>query len=196
MSRDQNLQHFVSVLDKAIFHRLAAGSPERDLARRIFDALQKPGEPGRRADQASLPAQQYLPQALGTARRGPADLAAVADAFEALAPQLNWYQRKGSGSAGQIFADGHANASIVGTEGFERRTDVQVGVSLLAPNIQYVDHHHPPAEVYLVLSPGAWRQEQHPWHEPGLGGIVYNTPDIVHSMKSGNHPLFAVWCLN
>jgi hypothetical protein len=196
MTRDQNLQHFVSALDKAIFQRLATGSPERDLARRIFEALQKPGEPGQRADQAALPAQQYLPQALEMARSGPADLAAVADAFEALAPQLNWYRRKGSDAAGQTFANGHANASIIGAEGLERRTDVQVGVSLLAPNIQYVDHHHPPAEVYLVLSPGAWRQEQRPWHEPGLGGIVYNTPDIVHAMKSGDHPLFAVWCLD
>ncbi|MDY0883727.1 dimethylsulfonioproprionate lyase family protein [Dongia soli] len=196
MSRDQDLHRFIDALDKAIFQRLTPGSAEHDLARKIFDALKIPGEPGQQVDQEPLPAHQYLHKALETARSGPADLAAVADAFEALAPRLNWYRRKGSESAGPVFAEGHANTIIIGTEGLERRSDLQIGVSLLAPHIQYVDHHHPPPEVYLVLSPGAWRQEQGPWHEPGLGGIVYNTPDIVHAMKSGDHPLFAVWCLD
>jgi quercetin dioxygenase-like cupin family protein len=61
--------------------------------------------------------------------------------------------------------------------------------------VQYIDHHHPPAEVYLVLSPGAWRQADGPWHEPGIGGTVFNTPNIVHAMKSAEAPLLAIWCL-
>jgi hypothetical protein len=196
MNRDKDLQGFVSALDQALFCRLKSGSPEDLLARKIFARLDKVGEPSLQARQAPLPAQSYLPQALATVRGSGEDLAAVADAFEVLVPRLAWYRRAGSEAAGAPFADGHANAQILGPGGLERRSDLQIGVSLMAPNIQYVDHHHPPAEVYLVLSPGAWRQEQRPWQEPGTGGIVYNTPDIIHAMKSGGQPLFAIWCLD
>jgi hypothetical protein len=46
-----------------------------------------------------------------------------------------------------------------------------------------------------VLSPGSWRQDAKPWHEPGLGGVVYNHPNVVHAMRSTEAPLLAVWCL-
>jgi hypothetical protein len=56
-------------------------------------------------------------------------------------------------------------------------------------------HRHPPEELYAVLSPGSWRQDAKPWHEPGLGGVVYNHPNVVHAMRSTEAPLLAVWCL-
>jgi hypothetical protein len=39
----------------------------------------------------------------------------------------------------------------------------------------------------------ACQQGAEAWFEPGVGGIVYNPPDIVHAMKSGTSPLLAVW---
>ena len=84
---------------------------------------------------------------------------------------------------------------IVGPHGLEPRDDVWVGVSLLAPAVLYPDHRHLPEEIYLVLSKGYWRQESDAWLQPGIGGIVYNPPDIVHAMRSGEAPLFAIWCL-
>jgi hypothetical protein len=195
MTRDERLQHFVDVLDRALFHRLTPGSVEWRVAREIFGALKKAEAPGTNVPNPPLPAQQYLAWALDIARKDTKDLAAVADAFDDMEPGLGWYRRKGAEEAGQEFADGHANTIIIGPSGLERRSDVQIGVSLVAPNIQYADHHHPPAEIYLAMTPGAWRQERLPWIEPGVGGIVYNRPDVVHAMKSGNEPLFAVWCL-
>ena len=65
----------------------------------------------------------------------------------------------------------------------------------MAPNTRYPDHRHPPEEVYLVLSPGEWRQGDGAWHEPGPGGVVHNPPAIVHAMRSGDTPLLAIWCL-
>jgi quercetin dioxygenase-like cupin family protein len=95
------------------------------------------------------------------------------------------------------FAAGHANANLLGPypEALERRDDVWVGVSLMAPEITYPDHNHPPEEVYLALSRGYWRQNTHPWHEPGIGGVVYNPPGITHAMRSGPEPFLAIWCL-
>ena len=81
------------------------------------------------------------------------------------------------------------------TSARESPASVDQLVSLLAPHREYVDHHHPPPEVYLVLSPGEWRRRADPWFEPGVGGTVYNEPDVLHNMRSGNAPLFAFWCL-
>ena len=73
--------------------------------------------------------------------------------------------------------------------------DVQIGVTIMAPQTTYPDHRHPPEEVYIALSDGQWRQNDGPWNEPGIGGLVYNPENIVHSMRSGKEPLFAIWCL-
>jgi quercetin dioxygenase-like cupin family protein len=119
----------------------------------------------------------------------------LADGFAGIEPQLGWKIRAGAEMQGERFVNGHANATIIGPEGLEIRNDVWIGVSLLAPHIQYPDHRHPPEEVYVVLSGGQWRQERDPWHEPGIGGLVYNPPNVVHAMRSMELPLLALWFL-
>lgn len=195
MQREASLQLFLNALEPALLQRTTPGSSEAQLTNRIFAQLRKPQRQVSTPAQAPLPAQQYLAEALTFGRRNASDLAAVTDAFSALEPQLTWRRREIKGPGAEDFARGHANAYIVGPGGVEERSDVWIGASLMAPHVQYVDHHHPPAEVYLVLTPGSWRQDQAPWWEPGIGGIVYNQPDVVHAMKSGTTPLFAVWCL-
>jgi hypothetical protein len=133
--------------------------------------------------------------AVRTACAARPDIARVARAFEALEPSLAWSQRNGGPFASENFMEGHANAMVVGPGGLEARDDGWVGVSLLAPNVRYPDHQHRPEEVYLVLSPGEFRQADGPWFEPGIGGTVFNEPNIVHAMRSSSAPLFAVWCL-
>ena len=66
---------------------------------------------------------------------------------------------------------------------------------LVAPGVRYPDHHHPPEEIYVVLTPGEWRQQDMPWHQPGPGGVVHNPPGIVHAMRAGAVPLLALWFL-
>lgn len=46
--------------------------------------------------------------------------------------------------------------TILGPGGIEERDDVWVGATLMAPLVTYVDHDHPPEEVYLALTPGEW----------------------------------------
>jgi gentisate 1,2-dioxygenase len=77
----------------------------------------------------------------------------------------------------------------------EIRHDVWIGVSLMAPHMRYPDHRHRPEEIYVVLSDGQWRQASDPWHEPGIGGLVYNPPNVVHAMRSTERPLLALWFL-
>jgi quercetin dioxygenase-like cupin family protein len=165
------------------------------VATRIFGALESPANRDRAAPAARVPACEHLAAALAVARTGPGAIPALADALDAIAPRLAWYRRAGSQPAIGRFHDGHASAVVVGAGGLEARDDVRVGLSLMAPQVRYPDHQHPPEEIYVALTPGQWRQCDGPWHEPGAGGIVHNPPGIVHAMRSGASPLLAVWCL-
>ena len=84
---------------------------------------------------------------------------------------------------------------ICGPGGLEVRDDLWIGATLMAPGVTYVDHKHPPAEVYLSLAPGEWWNAEMPWIDPGLGGFIYNPPGIRHAMRAGPAPFLALWFL-
>jgi quercetin dioxygenase-like cupin family protein len=163
------------------------------VASKIFSALETHGDGSKPAQPATLAVCEHIAPALHGARQGPACIAELADAFEALTPRLEWWRRPGT-AAGEFF-DGHANARLVGPRGLEQRDDVIVGASLVAPGVSYPDHHHLPEEIYVVLTPGEWRQQARPWHTPGPGGVVHNPSNIVHAMRAGDAPLLALWFL-
>ncbi len=172
-----------------------AGPAAKKCIERVFTALRQPSPSGLNQP-ARLPGCRHLPMAVDAARSGSESLAKIAAAFAALEPELTWTRRpKTDGSESANFTDGHANAMIVGPNGFEPREDAWVGVSLLAPHVRYPDHDHSPEEVYLVLSEGKFQHGDSGWFEPGIGGSFYNTPNIRHAMASGDTPLFAIWCL-
>ncbi|MCX7383470.1 MAG: dimethylsulfonioproprionate lyase family protein [Alphaproteobacteria bacterium] len=138
----------------------------------------------------ALPVCTHIPAAIATARETPAG--ATAMALGDMLPFLRWTAR----ASDEPFASGHANSEIIGPAGLARSNRVRIGVSLVAPGITYPDHQHPPEEIYYVLSPGEWRQNAGPWHAPGIAGLVYNPPGIVHAMRAApTAPLLALWSL-
>jgi quercetin dioxygenase-like cupin family protein len=195
IARAPDLQRLLDLTAKAIAGSASPSEPARAAAARIFTALARSAPGGVATTPARLPACAHLAAALTAARAAGGATASLADAFAAIEPALAWYRRPGDDAASPDFRDGHANARIVGPGGLESREDAMIGVSLMAPRVRYPDHRHPPEEVYVVLSVGEWRQGDGPWHEPGPGGIVYNSPGIVHAMRSGKAPLLAIWCL-
>lgn len=160
----------------------------------VFARLAKPAACAA-ATPARLPAVAQLAPALALARAANAGVAKVADCLAALEPMLTWRRSARTAGHGAAFDEGYASAILVGTDGLERRDDVRIGISLMAPGLQFPDHDHPPAEIYLVLSGGEWRQEQREWWAPGRGGIVHNAPNITHAMRSTDAPLLAIWFL-
>lgn len=192
--RDRDLQAFLDSLRAAFAVAAVPGTAAHRTAALIFGALETPETAGT-VKPACQPAGVHLKAAVQNARAASDGVASHAAAIGTLAPRLAWARRNGAEREGEPFASGHANATAVGPGGLEERDDVRVGISLLAPNVVYPDHRHPPEEIYLVVSPGAWRQEDGPWHEPGIGGIVHNPPGIVHAMRSAQSPLLATWCL-
>lgn len=118
----------------------------------------------------------------------------LVNSLREMAPRMDWFKRPSEPDS--AFQKGHSNAEIIGRRGLEVRDGITVGLTVMEPGVIYPDHHHPPEEVYVVLSPGQWRQNADPWWEPGFGGYVYNPPNILHAMRSDNDPLLAIWCLN
>ena len=192
--RPQRLQDFIDSVRNAV--RANARRPDAVAAgRRIFDALDGAVGSLSRSDGTRLPACAHFERALRSARAVSPEIAGVADAFETLEPSLTWVRRAGCETHGEAFTAGHANTWIVGPAGVEQRADVIIGASLLAPDLRYPEHHHPPQELYVVMSEGDWFNREDGWYTPGPGAIVYHRSNISHAMRSGGAPLLAVWCL-
>lgn len=193
-TRDAALQEFLSSVRDVLADRVL-GADAAAAIERIYGALASPGRSGSGRFQR-LPVCSYLPEALERARTHSGAIARIADAFAAVEPALSWAPRSAGGPhASENWPGGHANAMIVGPGGLESRNDLHIGASLLAPRVRYPDHHHGPEEVYLVLSPGRFQHGESGWFEPGIGGTLYNKPNIKHAMASDNAPLFALWHL-
>jgi quercetin dioxygenase-like cupin family protein len=167
----------------------------RAAASRVFEHLERNvGDDGAVTGER-IPVCRYLDAAYAGMTDGKDPLPAIAKAFAGLEGRLNWWRRKGAAPENQPFYDGHANAMLIGPGGIEQREDVMVGVSLMAPHIVYPDHSHPPEEVYIAFTGGAWWNAAMDWTEPGPGGLVYNPPGILHAMRSDQRPFLALWLL-
>ena len=193
MTRDPALQRFTDTALAAYDSRLPGPEAAASLGR-IAAALATPG-PRRDRPGSRLPVCAHLDAALDV-DTGDAGLAALLDAFRAIEPDLEWTRRAARDeTASASFPDGHANAMILGPGGLENRSDLWLGVSLLAPGVRYPDHSHAPEETYLVLSDGAFRLGHGDWLTPGIGGSLYNPPRARHAMRSGATPFLAFWAL-
>lgn len=194
MKRSDALSRCLDAARDTLYALVEARTPAGEAAERISGALA--ASTGRIVPCVveAPPACRYLRAAIDRAR-DVASVASLAGAFSALAPELAWRRRPGAEAHGEVFREGHANALIVGPGGLEQRNDVLVGASLVAPGVRYIDHHHPPEEIYIVMSEGEWYREGKGWYVPGIGGTVYHPPNVVHAMRAGPAPLLALWVL-
>jgi quercetin dioxygenase-like cupin family protein len=203
--RDTRLDAFLDALAQSIAARAPAGAPVDRLQAAIFarakeapdeaaePAIAAPDEPDRENPEDFV--NHHLADALGRLPPEAGDLVALGNGFRALAGDLDWAPRPAGADAPPGFRKAHANATLVGVDGLERRSDIRIGASLMAPGTTYPAHRHPPEELYLVLSDGDWRNTDTGWWTPGTGGLVHNPPGIEHAMRAGEAPLFAIWCL-
>ena len=194
VTRPEALVRFFDAARDVLSARAEEGTPSAAVAARVLDALGNSVGTIAPGTLDPPPAYRHLASALEHAR-ATTEIASLADAFRELEPELRWRRRAGSETAGAVFHDGHANADIVGPAGLEQRGDVWFGASLVAPHVRYIDHRHPPEEVYIVMSDGEWYREDRGWHTPGAGGLVYNPRNIVHAMRAGSGALLALWLL-
>lgn len=195
MRRSPALTQFFEAAHRALLQCGGDDAPMLAATKRIFTALRSPGAAAAIAEREQLETCRYLSHALDNARRGPAPVLALANAFEALEPSLTWWRRSGAEAHAEPFASGHANTYIAGPSGVERRSDVIIGASLVAPDVDYPQHAHGPEELYIVMSESDWYNEHAGWYTPGVGAVVYHAPGVRHAMRSRSQPLLAIWCL-
>lgn len=193
--RNPALQAVIDAAEQA-FAGADLSDPAKAALGKVFDRLATPG-PAHKPEQRALAASTGMPFALAPLRARKDALAPLAEALLQLYPQMAWTTRKTIGpTASPNFVTRHANAMLIGPGGLEAREDVWVGLSFMARDTRYPDHDHPPEEVYLVLSEGAFWQEGADWLPRSPGQTVYNPPGILHAMRSSvETPFLALWCL-
>ena len=192
--RSPDLQRFLSSAEAAIRYGSGGDGPVRVAAERMFAALQVPSTQAGPPGTARLPVCRHLATAQEQVRHQPGPVGALADAFAVIEPRLDWKVRAGAETQGEQFRDGHANATIIGPEG-SRYGAMSGSAESHGAAYALSRPSHPPEEIYVVLSDGQWRQASDPWHAPGIGGLVYNPPNVVHAMRSTERPLLALWFL-
>lgn len=184
MTRRADLQDFLNAAETALGRVTGPGALVADAVIKRFATNGQTG-----GGQARLPVCDWIEPALA------AQHSDLATRFAALQHLLSWSRRKTADPANTSFWNGHANAMILGPGGLEERSDLWVGATVMAPGTLYPDHDHPPAEVYLPLSPGEWWNAEMDWTDPGAGGFIYNPPGILHAMRAGGKPFLALWFL-
>ena len=191
--RDPVVQRFLDEAEAALVASVGVRSAAVEAVARVFGRCRDRVGGAGAADPAALPVCGWLEPALDAAAGSPRE--ALSDALGALVDRLEWKRRLSADPADRAFWDGHANAMILGPGGLEARDDLWIGATVMAPGVTYVDHDHPPEEVYLSLAPGEWWNEAMDWTDPGMTGVVYNPPGIRHAMRSGAGPFLALWFL-
>ena len=193
IERSETLQFFVDAASAA-FDQFAKAPAARRSIRQIFTLLEH-SAPERDGPGSRLPVCKNLDGVLSI-DTPEASLQRLIEGFKGIEPNLEWRQRtRCDGTESANFADGHANAMIIGPGGLEERNDLWIGVTLMVPHVRYPDHDHAPEEVYLVLSKGEFQQGEGEWFSPGIGGSFYNEPGIKHAMRSVETPFLAFWAL-
>lgn len=146
---------------------------------------------------SSLPSslEHTVAQALADAPRADRDFKILLSALELLLPSSRWIKRFATEGDDAEFEEKHRHALILGKGGLFECSTMTVGLAVMEPELYYPFHKHPPAEFYVVLSEGDWYREDVGWWNPGAGGVVFNPPSAVHSMRSTRKPLLAIWGL-
>ncbi|PLP58397.1 transcriptional regulator [Mesorhizobium loti] len=193
-SNQEKLVNFLDDLAAAIGPKAVGDTPLARGWQRVADSIPRgeietgPAQPARR------PACIHLAAGYRNLENAGSHLSRLAVSFQAIEPLLDWTSREERRDSDAL-AQNYAGATIVGRDGVIASEHVEIGASILSPNTVYPNHRHSPEEVYIALSEGHWRQDDDPWVEPGIGGLIHNPANIVHAMRSGDQPLFAIWCL-
>jgi hypothetical protein len=191
--RPEAIESFIRIA-KPLFQSTKLPDAGRLVASRVFERLRTPSDDGNR-HAARYPACDWLDAALAAVLDEPTGIGDAARALKQLEPLLGWSRRTSGLHGSDNYVEGHVHGMICGPRGAESRYDVQLGFSVLEPNIRYPDHSHPPEEAYVLLTAGEFRQKDGDWFDPGIGGGIHNAPGSLHAMRSGAAPFCAIWCL-
>jgi hypothetical protein len=121
----------------------------------------------------------------------------LAAAIAKAAPHLAWvsYDAYPRNEIGSDFADGHAFASLAGSDAPYGTDDFEMGLFLIAPHTLYRDRCHSAPELYVPLTgPHGWRfATGRPLIVKPAGEPVWNPPLQPHLTKVGQVPFLSLF---
>lgn len=192
-TRPNDIETFIRIAQD-LFRSEKLPEAGRLVASRVFGRLETPSDDGKR-HATRYPACDWIGAALAPVIAEPTQIGAAARAITSLEPVLGWSRRTSGLHGSANYIEGHVHGMICGPGGAESRYDVQLGFSVMVPDVRYPDHSHPPEEAYVLLTEGEFRQRDGAWFDPGIGGGIHNPPGSQHAMRSGSAPFLAIWCL-
>jgi hypothetical protein len=140
---------------------------------------------------AALPVLRWLPEIAGD--RAAFGIEVVAALCRA-APILAWRQTYTARELDGAFLDNYGWTQMVGLEGPIVSERIACGFLILGPCTHYPRHHHEAEEFYLPLSgTAAWQQGAAPWRNRPPGSAVHHVSGEAHAMRTGEHPLLALY---
>jgi Dimethlysulfonioproprionate lyase len=120
--------------------------------------------------------------------------AALVEAVEALAGELDWRQTYTKADFGQRFLDNYGFSEWVGERGAFISESIACGVLLLGPETEYPAHSHEAEELYLPLAGRAWwRSGKADWRRRAPGTWIHHAPWTTHAMRTARQPLLAAY---
>lgn len=124
---------------------------------------------------------------------GTATLANIGATIQAASSELSWriddgLYYEGDAEISEGYRHGNMHAPLI--EG----DDFAMGLFLLLPEVDYLDHRHAAPEFYLNLTgPTQWRFEHGPWQEQPAGSVLWNEAHAVHATRTGPDPWLSFW---
>lgn len=117
----------------------------------------------------------------------------LSEALAELRDAMVWHQGPGGPYASVNFERDHAHAVLIGEHGLEQRSDVRIGLTLLAPYTRFPDFIQPYPSVVLPLTDGEFTLEAGDWSRRRLGTALHYPAGSHFAVRSTARPLMMLW---
>ncbi len=181
---------FLQVLEDRLAQLAAGPAPAGPEAQALLP-LWPAASPPQRLEAATLPACDYLNEALDLGVTGRES--AIASGLPQLTARLRWtygYPRdlRFPGLERRV-----AFTEVLGKTGIWPSEQMLLGFTLIAPHTRYPVHAHPAIELYLVIAAAAWALGDAPAEIRQPGSLIVHPSGAPHAMTTGAEPLLALF---
>jgi mannose-6-phosphate isomerase-like protein (cupin superfamily) len=148
--------------------------------------------PPQRLEAVSLPACDYLAEAIELGMAGPES--AIAAGLPQLTSRLRWTYGYPQDSRYPGLERRLAFTEVLGRTGIWPSQRMLLGFTLIAPHTHYPAHVHPAIELYLVIAGAtAWALGDAPAEIRPPGSVIVHPSGAPHAMTTGAEPLLALF---
>jgi len=163
------------------------------MAGQIYSRTARSGRQRLEGETASPPIDAWQ-RTLSKIKGSDGELAGLMTYLEQIGPHLSWYRSRVGPFASVNFEKSHAHSTILGPGGVEERSDVQLGVTLMAPYCRFPDHFEKQRRVFLFLSAAEACLRDREWMRAEPGTIVFSDAGDKFALRCTSEPVLAVWC--